>query len=803
MKKTKIIALAVSVCMSAGAIFSSGSISALARSADDITQNRCYINGDEVRAYDVDSVIYVVLSDLVAYGFDVSESSTEVDVTWAGTSYYFDESFSPDTDDPSMGSGTVSESSLTGTLDGQEVALYEVDSNLCVKATDMAVFGYTTYDESQNIMNIYVTEAGYEQNEEGYRNITVDAGTSTGTIKSLQGAHYDPGTAGSSRNDAFIEIGVDIFRTHDIDGTSGDGRGIIYNIVPEYFDTIKEINELQASEDSESEEVQQQIADLQAKVDAIDLTDASSYDFAELDAVIDNILATGSEVYFRYGASQNDIEDNTFPEEGTEEWDIFLSNLAVIAQQIVQHYQNGWDDGYTDVLSYFEIWNEPDLADFWPNTAQQYYEMYESVSKAVKEIDPSLPVGGPTLTTLNDDEGIEESFIKYVYENDCPLDFYSYHFYPSNNCDPYDYSRWAYHLHTLLAEYGYGDIPMMLSEYGTVLFNPTAFSMADSAEATYLASLLVYLQDTPVVRANIYNRLVTTDDDGNSEITKLAYGYKAVSEMNETSQRLETTGGDQNGLAVLAGINDSSDQINILISNYEVPTSQMLSNSESGNPMIVDNKLSIPGVANWSLPVARILTYANNSGYNLTVTDIPFDTATVIVEQYRIDSDSNLELINTISVPVDEDGNAVLSSELSIYNVDLLKVLPGEAKTSDDDNQGTDTDTGNDDDADQGAASGNDGTGDDGTSDDGTGDDQSGNDSGSVNNTTDDTDTNTGSASNTTADKTSTGSDTSSTTTAKTGDTAQTNVYVVILLACAAAITIISLRSYKKKKINS
>lgn len=290
-----------------------------------------------------------------------------------------------------------------------------------------------------------------------------------------------------------------------------------------------------------------------------------------------------------------------------------------------------------------------------------------------------MPVGGPTLTTLNDDEGIEESFIKYVYEHDCPMDFYSYHFYPSNNCDPYDYSRCANHLHAILEKYGYGDIPMMLSEYGTVLFNANAFTMSESAEASYLASALVYLQDTPVEKANIYNRLVEEDENGNASISKTGYGYKAVGEMNETENRLETTGGDKNGMAVMAGINDEEDQINILISNYEIPASQMLSNdpSESGNPMIQDNKLSIPGVANWSLPVARVMNYANNDGYNLTVNDIPYDTDTVVVETYRIDPGNNLNLIDSEEIPVDENGSVELSSALSTYSVDLLKVLPG------------------------------------------------------------------------------------------------------------------------------
>lgn len=37
-------------------------------------------------------------------------------------------------------------------------------------------------------MNIYSTQAGYTENTEHYRNITVNAGDQTGTIKSFQGS---------------------------------------------------------------------------------------------------------------------------------------------------------------------------------------------------------------------------------------------------------------------------------------------------------------------------------------------------------------------------------------------------------------------------------------------------------------------------------------------------------------------------------------------------------------------------------------------------------------------------------------
>ena len=651
MLRKKITAWVLTAAMLTG-LGAAAPVTAFAQTAEDVQQNRCYINGDEVRAYDVEDTIYVVVDDLSAYGFNVQKSKKSVTITSGTNGYYFDESFSPNTESSTMGTGSVKTSTIKGKVADQAVTLYTIDNKLCIKAEDLGGLGYTKYDSDKNIMNIYSTQAGYTENTEHYRNITVNAGDQTGTIKSFQGAHYDPGEAGSATSKAYIELGVDMVRTHDIDGTQGDGRGIIYNLVPKYFDTD----------------------------DEVDLNDPSSYDFEELDKVIDNILATGSEVYFRFGASQND--DNKFPEEGTEEWTQFLQDLTTMAEHIVMHYDFGWDDGYYNTLDYFEIWNEPDLQDFWPNTANQYYEMYNSVPKAVEKLDPTLPIGGPTLTTLNDDDGIEESFIKYVKENDCPLDFYAYHFYPSNNCDPYDYSRWAYHLHSILEDYGYGDVPMMLSEYGTVLFNPNAFSMADSAEASYLASLMMYLQDTPVEKANIYNRLIQTNEDGSATITKTGYGYKAMGQMNQTENRLAVTGGDKNGMAVMAGINDTEDQINVLISNYEIPTSQMLANSESHNPMIKDNKLCIPGVANWSLPIARVLTYENNAGYNLTVTDVPYDTANVVVEQYRIDNDNNLDLINTVKVPVSEDGSVVLSNALNTYSVDLLSIKPGDAKVT-------------------------------------------------------------------------------------------------------------------------
>ncbi len=46
---------------------------------------------------------------------------------------------------------------------------------------------------------------------------------------------------------------------------------------------------------------------------------------------------------------------------------------------------------------YFEVWNEPNLDGFWEKADQQaYFDLYSRTAKAIKAIDPSLRVGGPS-----------------------------------------------------------------------------------------------------------------------------------------------------------------------------------------------------------------------------------------------------------------------------------------------------------------------------------------------------------------------------------------------------------------------
>ncbi len=75
---------------------------------------------------------------------------------------------------------------------------------------------------------------------------------------------------------------------------------------------------------------------------------------------------------------------------------------------------------------YFEVWNEPDLPIvFWNGTRDEYFALYEATARAIKEVDPLIPVGGPSSSASK----WVESFLAYCRAHDVPVDFVTTHQY--------------------------------------------------------------------------------------------------------------------------------------------------------------------------------------------------------------------------------------------------------------------------------------------------------------------------------------------------------------------------------------
>lgn len=75
---------------------------------------------------------------------------------------------------------------------------------------------------------------------------------------------------------------------------------------------------------------------------------------------------------------------------------------------------------------YFEVWNEPDLQGmFFQGTQEDYFQLYQVTATAIKEVCPSLQVGGPSTSGSK----WITSFIEHCESNHLPLDFVSTHQY--------------------------------------------------------------------------------------------------------------------------------------------------------------------------------------------------------------------------------------------------------------------------------------------------------------------------------------------------------------------------------------
>lgn len=109
---------------------------------------------------------------------------------------------------------------------------------------------------------------------------------------------------------------------------------------------------------------------------------------------------------------------NVAPPKNYARWDALV---RAFAQNLIDRY------GIDEVSQwYFEVWNEPNI-DFWVGDPKQstYFELYSHTARALKSLSPRLRVGGPAAAA---EEWVPE-FLKYMHDNNVPVDFLSTHGY--------------------------------------------------------------------------------------------------------------------------------------------------------------------------------------------------------------------------------------------------------------------------------------------------------------------------------------------------------------------------------------
>ncbi len=198
-----------------------------------------------------------------------------------------------------------------------------------------------------------------------------------------------------------------------------------------------------------------------------DADDAAAYDFCVTDEYLKVMAYAKVEPFYRLGSKI---------EHGPKKYGTLVpkdyTKWAKIAEHIIAHYTEGWADGFTYKIDYWEIWNEPDGAaddanyvdkKCWGGTKQQFFDFYGVVSRYLKARFPHLKIGGPAVCYPLTDWASD--FLSYVVNNQLPLDFFSWHTYTN---EPDFILQTATNTRAVLDEFGLTRTESILNEWNYV-----------------------------------------------------------------------------------------------------------------------------------------------------------------------------------------------------------------------------------------------------------------------------------------------------------------------------------------------
>lgn len=214
------------------------------------------------------------------------------------------------------------------------------------------------------------------------------------------------------------------------------------------------------------------------------------YDFTKNDYRIDYLLEKGFTPYIGYtffpqflSVEQDEnlisrrYKDTIMMRSYMTDYSKWEEMCRVYTAHIVERY------GEDTVASwYLHCYNEPDLKHFfywnapdYKTRADEYCKMYEAFCCGLRAVSPKLKIGGLALSESPDHFEFLEYFLKFVKDNNLPLDFLSYHSYGT---EPETLREGTKPLHVMGSYYntmtvkriaklcGFGDIPTVCDEWG-------------------------------------------------------------------------------------------------------------------------------------------------------------------------------------------------------------------------------------------------------------------------------------------------------------------------------------------------
>lgn len=290
-----------------------------------------------------------------------------------------------------------------------------------------------------------------------------------------------------------------------------------------------------------------------------------TFDWTRLDAVVNTIISTGAKPVLALSYMPNVIAKDGVIINPPNDW----NEWSLVVQKTIEHYSGKGARNLNGV--YYEVWNEPDLAQFgsWKLGGEKNYltlYRYAAIGANNAQNVNQFFLGGPSTT------GLYKNWIIALAESGNRLNFFSWHSYLS---DPEQFATDQRNIISWLVQYpSYTLLPKLITEFGFTGSKSngygTMYGAAHTAAVirqlisggpTYLMSF--QLKDGPNQSDGSGWGLITHDDNGLKKKPRYSV-YSFIDTMTGTRMQLTGEGSWVTGFATI-----QNDVMRVLLVNFD------------------------------------------------------------------------------------------------------------------------------------------------------------------------------------------------------------------------------------------